>query len=356
MKLYSLILSAAVIAFSCAQPRVRLISENDQVLKIEVISCNDTVINRYSPGAEDNKYGFEGGRVVKVEGIYHLFTAEMYDDPFAIGLRLGHWVSKDGADWRRVETVRESDGDTTGISQRSSVWAPMVVYNEADNRWHMVYVCYKGKPNEPNVFWANYDGVIQHAVSVVEGKAGINGPYKDRELLLRYDDNPDPWEGLQGTDSFFPFKVGKKWVGFYGSATTQDLANCKWQIGLAQADRIEGPWTRMTELNPVSLGGFAENPIVNQLENGVYIAIVDGRRMPGYSLSWDGFHWSELSYFNIDSVSKRWWSSMRTPLSLIKEDDGTYTMFFTAFKNYDDRQRFGCVSKATIKIEYLQNN
>jgi hypothetical protein len=227
----------------------------------------------------------------------------------------------------------------------------MVVFNEDDNRWHLVYVCYKGKPDEPNVFWNNYDGVIQHAVSVVEGEDGIDGPYEDRGILLRYDDHPDPWEGLQGTDSFFPFRIGKKWYGFYGSATTQDIANCKWQIGLAQASRIEGPWTRMSELNPVEVGGFAENPIVNQLDNGVYIAIVDGSwERPGYTLSWDGLHWSKMSYFYIDAVTDKWWQAMRTPLSLIKEDDGTYTMFFTAYKEYGDGLQFGCVSKAKLKI------
>ena len=47
-------------------------------------------------------------------------------------------------------------------------------------------------------------------------------------------------------------------------------------VGMARADRIEGPWTRMSELNPVGLESFAENPIVMRLENGVYIAIVDG--------------------------------------------------------------------------------
>ena len=28
----------------------------------------------------------------------------------------------------------------------------------------------------------------------------------------------DAWEGLQGTDSFFPFRVDDRWLAFYGSA------------------------------------------------------------------------------------------------------------------------------------------
>ena len=352
------VLLTAIVAVSCNNnSRPRLIGSDDKILEIEVISCNDSVINQSTPGAEDNIYGFEGGRVVKVGDTYHLITAEMYGEPRWVNMRLGHWTSTDGIDWLRAGTVRQSDGDFTGTSQRSSVWGPMVVFNNDDNRWHLVYVCYKGKPNEPNVFWSNYDGVIQHAVSVVEGQEGIYGPYEDKGYLMRYDVDPDPWEGLQGTDSFFPYKVGDKWYGFYGSATTQDLNNCQWQIGLVQADRIEGPWTRMSELNPVNLGGFAENPIVMQLENGVYIAIVDGGfevEKPGYTLSWDGVHWSNIRYIDIESATTRWWSMMRTPQSLIKEEDGTYTMFFTAYKDTAEPQ-FAPVSKAKVRITFLDN-
>ena len=321
-----------------------------------MISCNDTVINRSSRGAEDIKFGFEGGRVVKVADTYHLITAEMYDEPQWVSMRLGHWESKDGLDWSRVGTVRKSDADMTGSSQRSSVWGPMVIFNDDDNRWHLVYVCYKGKPDEPNTFWRNHEGIIQHAVSMTAGKEGIYGPYKDQGILMRYDENPDPWEGLQGTDSFFPFKIDNKWLAFYGSATTQDLANCKWPIGLAQAKRIEGPWKRLSKLNPVDISEFAENPIVLQLENKIYIAIVDGgpkENKLGYTLSWDGLHWSKLRYIDPGTVTEKWWSMMRTPQSLIKEEDGTYTMFFTAYKKYTDGSQFGHVSKLKLKIEFV---
>ncbi|KAA6300169.1 MAG: hypothetical protein EZS26_003685, partial [Candidatus Ordinivivax streblomastigis] len=101
--------------------------------------------------------------------------------------------------------------------------------------------------------------------------------------------------------------------------------------------------------------GFAENPIVMQLENGVYIAIVDGghgENKLGYTLSWDGINWSMLRYFKIEPAVKRWWSTTRTPLSLIKENDETYTLFFTAFKS-DKNGRFGALSKLTFKVSFL---
>ena len=40
------------------------------------------VIRRGDPGTEQNKYGFEGGCVIKQNGVYHLFTSEMVGDPF----------------------------------------------------------------------------------------------------------------------------------------------------------------------------------------------------------------------------------------------------------------------------------
>jgi len=76
---------------SCSRvgPAVRSISENDAIVKIEVLSCRDSVLNPRSPGCEDIKYGFEGGRVVKVGGTYHLITSEMVGDQLWVNMRTG---------------------------------------------------------------------------------------------------------------------------------------------------------------------------------------------------------------------------------------------------------------------------
>ena len=328
------------------------IADSDGIVRIEVLACEDTILRRGSPDTEDIKYGFEGGRVVKIGNTYHMITSEMVGDPYCVRMRTGYWTSENGTDWRRRATIRESDADFTGASQRAAIWGPMMVYHKKDKRWHLFYVCYKALPQQPDVNNLNFDGVIQHAVSDVKGIEGIGGPYTDREILMRYDENPDPWEGHQGVDSFFPYRIGKQWYALYGSATTQQMSTCRWMVGMARADRIEGPWTRMSELNPVGLESFAENPIVMRLENGVYIAIVDGGPWVdklGYTLSWDGVHWSKLRHIDIEPVVKKWWTALRTPISLIKEKDGTYTMFFTAFKDYDGLS-YGVVSKLKLKL------
>ena len=53
------------------------------------------VLTVKSPEAEGNKYGFEGGNVVKLLGTYHLVTTEMTGDPFWVKTKLAHWSSYD---------------------------------------------------------------------------------------------------------------------------------------------------------------------------------------------------------------------------------------------------------------------
>ncbi len=40
---------------------------------------DEPILTINSPDASGNKYGFEGGRVLKLNGTYHLFTSEMVE-------------------------------------------------------------------------------------------------------------------------------------------------------------------------------------------------------------------------------------------------------------------------------------
>ena len=126
-------------------------------------------------------------------------------------------------------------------------------------------------------------------------------------------------------------------------------------MDLASADNPEGPWKRCSELNPVDLGiSFTENPIVTKLDNGLFVAVVDAgydstglkRSAFGYFYSNDGIHWSKEQLCYIENKVPKWWNWMRTPLCLIKEDDGTYTVFHTAYKKND----YGSIGKLKVKI------
>jgi hypothetical protein len=145
----------------------------------------------------------------------------------------------------------------------------------------------------------------------------------------------DPWEGLQGTDSFFPYLVGDRWYALYGSAHTEKLPISLWQVGLATAPTIAGPWKRCTEFNPLKVEKrFVENPIVTQLSDGTYIAVYD-TDVPGaigYTVSSDGTHWSpgQSSIVQEGKGSGAWATEVRTPLGLIDEGNGRFTLFYTA--------------------------
>ena len=162
------------------------------------------ILSVRSAGAERNKYGFEGGRVVKLNGTYHMFTSEMVGDPHWVKMKLAHWTSQDRIHWRRIGTVRESSGDFTGSDRRAALWSPMPVFDERDNRWNLFYVAYQAAPDTPQEWLTNHEGRIWRAVSVIAGADGISGPYRDVGVVLQRGPDSDAWEGLQGTDSFFP--------------------------------------------------------------------------------------------------------------------------------------------------------
>jgi hypothetical protein len=316
------------------------------------------VVDEGHPDTEDIVGGFEGGRALKLGDTYHMFPTERagirgrersFD---RVKTRIGHWTSKDAVNWNRVATLYKASGQYTRIKQdhpasdrRASLWAFMPVFNEQQNRWNGFYVAYTCNPEIPPV---HSFGRIWRAVSKVVGIEGIEGPYEDVGIIIEPGLQSQAWEGRQGVDSFFPYKVGDKWYGLYGGAFGFEGEQRiygkqgKWHVGLAEASNLAGPWLRLSEnVNPVTSihPTFLENPIVAQLPDGTHIALFDGGpeslRLPnmfGYSLSRDGTHWSKATYFPIRTKVKRWWKTMRTPLGLIAEGDNVYTIMFTAWK------------------------
>jgi hypothetical protein len=290
------------------------------------------ILSVRSAGAEGNKYGFEGGRVVKLNGTYHMFTSEMVADPHWVKMKLAHWTSQDRIHWQRIGTVRESSGDFTGRDPRAALWSPMPVFDEKNNRWNLFYVAYQAAPDTPREWLTNHEGRIWRAESTIAGADGIAGPYRDVGVVLERGPDSDPWEGLQGTDSFFPFQVGDRWYAFYGSARTEKLPIALWQVGLAEAFALAGPWKRCTKLNPLGIESrFIENPIVTKLRDGSYIAVYDSHQPDaiGYSFSADGTRWSAGQKLEVQTGKGIWASEVRTPLGLIDEGNDTFTLFYS---------------------------
>lgn len=298
-------------------------------ITLSVIEQRETpVIAKGMPGTEHNKYGFEGGCVLKLDGIYHLFTSEMVDDPVHDKMMLAHWTSSDGLAWTRRDTIFESSASRDPEDIRSALWAPMPVYNEEEGRWNLFHVS----------FTKGDFGRIWRAVSSVKGRDGISGPWEDPEVILEGD--PE-WEGVAGCHSIFPYPVNGTWMAFYGSADHRTW----WTAGLLSAERLAGPWKRATALNPVTLSGElgTENPVVTRLGSGRYVAVFDTLKnkprtgygkdgnLIGYADSTNGIDWSVAKHLEVD-CSKLWVSDIRTPLGLVEEGDDTFTIFYTGFQ------------------------
>ena len=302
------------------------------------------VLTVRSGGAEGNKYGFEGGRVLKLNGTYHLFTSEMVGDPHWVKMRLAHWVSQDRLHWTRLATLAESSGEFSGKDPRAALWSPLPVYDPKGNRWNLFYVAYQAAPDTQQQWLTNHEGRIWRAVSNAPGMDGIGGPYTDAGVILQRGRDSDPWEGLQGTDSFFPYEVGQQWYALYGSAHTEKIPISLWQVGLAEAPGLAGPWVRCTDQNPLSVEKrFIENPIVTRLEDGTYVAVydTDAPNAIGYTFSADGVHWSAGQHLLVQEGEEAWASEVRTPLGLIPEGKDSFTLFYTANEKVSGMQPDG---------------
>ncbi|GGA69347.1 hypothetical protein GCM10008015_07630 [Flavobacterium palustre] len=337
---------------------------------------NKPVIDEGFPGVDGIQGGFEGGRVVKVGDTYHMFPTERAGEmgvPYyydRVKTKIGHWTSKDAIHWKRESTILQASGtyaitedDNPMNDRRAAIWSYMPVFNAKANKWYGYYLAYTvHKEIEPNHSF----GRIWRCESTVEGIDGIAGPYKDIGIIMEPGLDSQPWEGRQGVASFFPYRVGDKFYGFYSGAypfeSWKDYPKKSgkgWFVALAESNSLEGPWIRMNKgLEPIKSihPMFVENPIVSQLPNGIYIAVFDGGpdgwghhlpNMMGYSLSKDGVNWSEARYWPIETKVDKWWDIMRTPLCLIPEGNDVYTIVYNAI---DLKRRFHPTGMVKLKL------
>jgi hypothetical protein len=342
--------SVATIECSAARqngPRLLLVRQHPQ-----------PVITSRTAGAQGNRFGFEGGRAVKIGGTYHLFTSELIDDPVWVKMRLAHWTSRDRLAWTRVATIRESSGNWSGQDLRAAFWSPLPVWDEDERRWNLFYVAYNSKPPEDNRFVLNYDGRIWHAVSSVRGVEGIGGPYDDVGIVMQPGADSGSWEGLQGTDSFFPWRVGLHWYAFYGSARTEVMPIEHWLVGLASAPTLGGQWRRLRDRSPVPLEKrFIENPIVTEARGGGWLVVYDTDRADaiGWAYSANGIDWGPGQGLSVQPESGSWSKDVRTPLGLIDEGGGRFTVFYTGFEQTPDWNRlFRGTGRETCAIGFAE--
>ena len=300
------------------------------------------VLTTRTPGAEGNRFGFEGGRAVKVGDTYHLFTSEMVGDPIWVRMKLGYWTSRDRLHWTRVATVRESSAEFAGADPRAALWSPLPVWDDGDQRWNLFYVAYRSRPGDGTAFTLNYEGRIWRAISKTPGLQGVAGPYEDVGVVMEPGADAMPWEGLQGTDSFFPWRIGTTWFAMYGSAQSQRMPIEHWLVGLASSPALGGPWKRVLAASPLPIEKvFIENPIITPAPGGGWFAVYDSNVADAIGWAWsaDGVEWQQGHALVVQPHAGEWAKDVRTPLGLIDEGGGRYTVFYTGFEQTPDWTR-----------------
>lgn len=331
-------------------------SKNAQAKVLKLVSEHiGPVISANHPDvlASNNRTGFETGQVVKLNGVYHMFVNEMFDRAHR-DLRISYWTSNDAVNWKRHSTVVNSIPGRTPTNPRSEVWLTGVVFNEEEDAWNLFYVAYRaGDSTKGELAGSDYAGRIWRAKSVVKGREGIAGPYADMGIVMEPDENSQPWEGQQAVASFNPYKAGNTWYSMYDGH--DHIPRGPWPTGLAFAKKLSGPWYRMPEgFNPLPVvDEFMENAVVSRLKDGRYMMVFDsfGDQEIGYSLSDDGIHWGREIRVKIQSASNLWAEAgdhyTRTPLCAIEEDNGTFTVIYTARTKINDKN-FYAIGKCTL--------
>lgn len=325
------------------------------VLKSE---CSGPVVawDHADVSSSANRSGFETGQLVKLNGVYHLFVNEMFERAHR-DMRIAYWTSPDAEHWTRKGLVLGSIPGRTAANPRSEVWVTAVEFNEDENAWNLFYVAYRaGDPAAGEIEGNDYAGRIWRAMSVVKGIDGIAGPYADMGIVLEPGAESQPWEGQQAVASFNPYLVGSTWFSIYDGHT--HIPRGPWPSGMAWAPALNGPWTRMPDgFNPLRIvDEFMENAIVSRLKDGRYFMVFDsfGDREIGYSLSADGINWEPEHRVKVQAGNTAWAEAgdhaMRTPLCAIEEDDGSFTVIYTALTKHEG-QSFYAIGKCTLAWE-----
>jgi hypothetical protein len=303
--------------------------------------------------ASANRSGFETGQVVKLGGVYHMFVNEMFDRPHR-DLRISYWTSSDAVNWKRQSSIRESIPGRTPTNPRSEVWLTAIIFNDDEDAWNIFYVAYRaGDSTKGEIQGSDYEGRIWRAKSVKKGREGIAGPYADMGIVLQPDSTSQPWEGQQAVASFSPYKAGNTWYALYDGHNY--IPRGPWPDGMAFAQKLSGPWTRMPAgINPLTIvDSFAENHIVSSLKDGRYLMVFDslGDQEIGYSISDDGVHWNKETRVKVQSPGN-WWAVAgdhytRTPLCAIEEENGTFTVIYTAMTKVNNKS-FYAIGKCSL--------
>jgi hypothetical protein len=223
--------------------------------------------------------------------------------------------------------------------------SPMPFYNNETGQWELFFM-WQAQPM-PDRWTAN--GTAFRMISQTPGRAGINGPWVQDAAPVLAHAGGGAWEaGMQDSISApYYAPASDQWLVFFGSGPRMCCAD--WLVGLAAAPSPSGPFTRLTAGNPVTLlpppagMNYTENPTVFALPNNVgFVAVFDAlfdevttsRNLKiGFGFSLDGVTWlpEEGAAVPVVAPGEPFWADViRTPLGMVDEGDGSWSVFYTA--------------------------
>ena len=318
----------------------------DVSIKVEILEDSTTpVIDRFHPGSQDNGLGFENCSVIYHDGAYHMLVVEMFMDGqsgggYWVPARIGHWKSTDGDEWTRLGTIVQGT-NVSDERRKSATWSASFLWNEDDNRW--------------NIFWRGDDAAFRWQ-SVAAGTDGIAGPYEEVKMVVSHggDRGNKSWASgwIHSFGNVFRANDGKLYAFF--SDFIVENGNVNWPTGLLVSEgSVDGPWKYLDTQKPTF--NYCENPFVSKYD-GMYLCAYDDLQhlhSIGLGYSQDGVHWKRVIVDldgHTDWVQGNDLMSFRTPTGLVRESNGTYTVFFTAYQ-----KQFGyySVGKLRLKIDFI---
>lgn len=295
------------------------------------------LLDETHPDCADIQFGFEGGDLHKIDGIYHLVLTERFGEMVTVNNRFGYWQSRDGISWQRISTLLQFEYNTSGKTPNACIFSPKLVFSEEENRWLLFYIQFKSDPERTGAdgWYKRYDGRVMSSFSQNEGMAGIAGPYGTGRVVFERSEGSS-WEGLQGITGFCPYQVDGKWFALYGSANTEIMPCRQWRLSVAAADRLAGTWAP-AQTAPLELPIRAEAPQILKDGDRYYALIDEIGQDENFSLlvSDDGQDWRYATELAFLDRSLWEWKELRTPIGFIKDGAAFKTLFTTYTQTTD---------------------
>ncbi len=341
-------------------------------LRLEVVrTLANPVIGPNNPDTHDIPGGFETGNTLKftIDGRteYHMIMTTMETTRAAkwTHLRMEHWVSADGLEWRRGRILHRPQVDPeTGLWTMTSSQFPY--FDRARDRW-VIYYNFNALNGVRN--WT-LPCLLKMVEARNKGLGGINGEFNFPGAEVARSGYAHPTDADSSSLST-PFRAANgRWMAFLGGGPKPlNPQSGRWWVSLVSAPGPQGPFRYEPSYSPVPVMepiGYVENPLPMKLRGPrtgrEYWAIMFDYLRPevkegknstvGFSFSYDGLSWPKEHGQIVDiNAGLRpgeagWWRVVRTPHQLIHEGEGTYTCFFTGLY----RDAFFAVGKMSVNL------